>query len=79
MAVRARAPVAPSIPAIIQKSWCVVRRTEGREWIPTSSISPAMDECRRLAAEDDRHCGADWARDNPVVAVCPVTLTTNPR
>ncbi len=73
MAKRASPPI---LRTITQKSWCAVRASPGRpDWIPTSSVAPIMDEARRLAAEDDRHCGPDWARLHPVIGVRPVTLT----
>ncbi len=74
----ARPATPPVLRTITQKSWCAIRRTadSGKEWIPTSSVGAIMDEARRLAAEDDRHCGPDWARLNPVIGIRPVTLTT---
>jgi len=59
------------VPALT--TFCVVRRTEGRLWFDTSSISGDRDECARIARDTDSRIPG-WAATNVIVDVRPVVI-----
>ncbi len=53
-------------------NWGVIRKTEGREWY--STIQPIREMAESQAETENRQCGVEWAKVNPVQRIVRVEI-----
>lgn len=47
---------------------------DGHYWIDTASISCIRERSQELANENDRRCGINWAKDNPIIEIVKIKI-----
>lgn len=51
-----------------------IRESEGKQWVSSSELSANLIGAQVLADQTERHCGADWAKLNPVKRIVRVAI-----
>ena len=59
---------------ICKDMYAAVRKTNGRKWIDTRTISHSIDNARQKARREDKSCGPYWFKDNPAIYVAKITI-----
>ncbi|MCP5006545.1 MAG: hypothetical protein GY941_21785 [Planctomycetes bacterium] len=60
---------------ICKDIYATVRKTNGRHWIDTRTISHSIDIARQKTKRENKACGPYWYKDNPAQYISTINIT----